>query len=190
MDRAKLGRNYGQPVQLYSKLQHPHICQVLEVFDSQHFVMVCEIIDGLNLSNFMKCNGLAHQESQQVMYQLSAAMSYMHGEGVCHRNISLDNVMLVSGPTCNVKLIDFANAGPSVRPLTRKMPTPTPYFLAPELFNATVEYYGAQVDVWAAGVVLHVLLTGKFPFTSEKVRCRALAWPALLQQHTHMSTIS
>ena len=39
IERAKLGRNYGQPVQLYSKLQHPHICQLLEVFDSTHFVM-------------------------------------------------------------------------------------------------------------------------------------------------------
>ena len=39
VERAKLGRNYAQPVHLYGKLQHPHICQQLEVFDSQHFVM-------------------------------------------------------------------------------------------------------------------------------------------------------
>jgi len=178
VDRAKLGRNYAQPVNLYSKLQHPHICQLLEVFDSQHFVMVCEIVDGMSLTDFMKNNGLAANESQQVMHQLSSAVAYMHSEGVCHRHLSLDNVMLAAGPTCNVKVIDFGNAGPTLRPLTRKMQTQHPLFSAPELFESTVEYFGAQTDVWAMGVILHVLLIGKFPFTTEKeIREKPLTLP-------------
>lgn len=181
VDRQRLGRNYAQPVHLYSKLSHPHICQLLEVFDSAHFVMVCEIIDGLTLTDFMKHNGLAVSETQQVFHQLAAAVAHMHSEGVCHRNLCLDNVMLAAGATCNVKVIDFACAGPTLRALTRKMATATALYSAPELLGTTVEYYGAQTDVWALGVILHVLLTGKFPFTSEKaIREGSLSLPASL----------
>eukprot|EP00966_Prymnesium_polylepis_P169010 3907792-Prymnesium_polylepis.1 len=131
VERARLGRNYAQPVHLYSKLQHPHICQLLEVFDSQHFLMVTEIIDGLTLTDFSAQVGLAPTETQQVFHQLAAAVAYMHSEGVCHRNICLDNVMLAAGPVCNAKLIDFACAGPTLRALTRKMGSPNVLYLAP-----------------------------------------------------------
>uniref|UniRef100_A0A7S3BDE7 Protein kinase domain-containing protein n=1 Tax=Haptolina ericina TaxID=156174 RepID=A0A7S3BDE7_9EUKA len=91
----------------------------------------------------------------------------MHNNGVCHRDLSLDNILLAAGPRCNIKLVDFDTCGPTGRPLTRKIERPSPIYLAPELLAASPEYQGAQTDIWALGVICHVLLTGKFPFVDE-----------------------
>jgi len=166
-DRVRLNRNYAQSIALYSKLHHPHICECLEVFDGNKVIVVMEAIDGVHLSEFMEKNGLSPSESQQVMYQLASAMAYMHSNGVCHRNLSLDNVLLARGPRCDVKVIDLGACGPSSRALTRKIERSTVVYTAPELFNTPLEYLGAQTDVWSLGVMMYVLLTGKFPFVSE-----------------------
>ena len=148
---------------LHRKLEHDHIIRLHEVFDSERFVQVLEWVPGITLDQFMQTYGCGPEEAQQIVQQLVSAVAYMHADGVCHRDIRLSNVMLRQGPTCCVKLIDFGSCGPADKLLSRRVPC-NPLYAPPELMPAAdpaLEYSGKAADVWALGIVLHVLLTGE-----------------------------
>jgi len=158
---------------LHAQLEHEHIVRLHEVFDSQRLVHVLEWVPGLTLDEFMRSHGCGPAEAQQILQQLVGAVAHMHAVGVCHRDLRLANVMLRAGPRCCVKLIDLGSCGPADKLLSRKVNV-VPVYAAPELFpgggrgGPAVEYSGKAIDVWALGVMAHVLLTGTYPFTSEQ----------------------
>ena len=133
-------------VEKYAKLDHPHICQLYESFDSLRLLLVLEPFDGLPLSEFMAHVGCTHGEAQQIMRQTCAAIRHAHAAGVCHRDLRLESIMLRQGASCCVKVVDWACCGGVARPLSRRIP-PSP-FCPPEARGAA-EYDGRLVDVWA-----------------------------------------
>ena len=91
-ERSRLSRNYAQSIGLYSKLHHPHICELLEVFDSSRVVQVMEAIDGIHLTTFMGKHGITTSESQQVCPQ----------DGMCRHDMELTDECRRAGhaPAC------------------------------------------------------------------------------------------
>ena len=154
----------GAAVEKYAKLNHPHICQLYESFDSLRLLLVLEAVEGVSLSEFMVHVGCTPPEAQQIMRQTCAAIRYAHRAGVCHRDLRLENVMLQQGAQCCVKVIDWSQCGGVLKPLTRRLPLSP--FCPPEA-RGPGEYDGMLVDVWALGVLLHVLLLGRHPFEGE-----------------------
>lgn len=89
-------------------------------------------------------------------------MDYLHSQGVAHRDIKLDNI-LIEEKINAVKIIDFGFSvlcNPSQK---LKIFCGTPSYMSPEL-TMKREYDGRAVDMWALGVLLFVMLTGTFPF--------------------------
>ena len=154
----------GAAVEKYAKLNHPHICQLYESFDSLRLLLVLEAVEGVSLSEFMVHVGCTPPEAQQIMRQTCAAIRYAHRAGVCHRDLRLENVMLQQGAQCCVKVIDWSQCGGVLKPLTRRLSLSP--FCPPEA-RGPGEYDGMLVDVWALGVLLHVLLLGRHPFEGE-----------------------
>lgn len=164
-------------VKYYSKLNHPHIARCLDVFDTERLVFVLEAVDGMCLDDYLSHFGMAEAEAREVMQQLLHAVKHCHENGIAHRNISLRHVMLHTGAKCCVKLLDFASCGPVDKKLSKRVGNPL--FAAPEMFKG--EYVGRQTDLWALGVVLHVMLCGAFPFTTEeKIKAGKLKLPSHL----------
>jgi serine/threonine protein kinase len=102
--------------------------------------------------------------------QLLAGLSYLHTNGIVHRDIKPENILLTSSG--NLKLIGFGTLGASILTVERRR-TIIP-FLSPEICelgtslllqkNAILSF---AADVWAAGVILYILLFGKLPFWSD-----------------------
>ena len=84
----------------------------------------------------------------------------MHARGIAHRDLKLDNILL---NVDKVKIIDFGFAAFCKEGEKLKIFCGTPSYMAPELVRKA-EYDGRQVDMWALGVLLFVMLTGTFPF--------------------------
>ena len=93
------------------------------------------------------------------MRQLVGALSYLHQRAIAHRDIKLENVLL--DERCNVRLIDFGFAILSRGKL--RVPCGSPAYTAPEILLAH-EYDGQLADVWSLGVLIYVMLAGRFPF--------------------------
>lgn len=88
-------------------------------------------------------------------------INYMHSKNICHRDIKLENILI--DEFMSLKIIDFGFAVCS--PPERKLDSfcGTPSYMAPEIIQKK-EYFGQPTDVWSAGIVLYILICGRFPF--------------------------
>lgn len=104
-----------------------------------------------------------------VMRQIFSALHYLHNQGICHRDIKPENFLFSTNRNFEIRLVDFGLSKEFYKlneeeyyGMTTK--AGTPYFVAPEVLNCASESYGPKCDVWSAGVLLHLLLTGTVPF--------------------------
>ncbi|MEU4425950.1 serine/threonine-protein kinase [Actinoplanes sp. NPDC024001] len=150
-------------------LAHPNIAQVHDYgemeSDGQIFpYVVMEMVPGGTLLQRMAAGPVSPQFAMRVCAEIAAALAAAHAEGLVHRDIKPANVMLA--PT-GAKVVDFgiaaavaADPGPEV--------LGTPAYLAPERLAGDAVV--AASDVYALGVVLYLLLTGRSPWTAENTR--------------------
>jgi hypothetical protein len=99
---------------------------------------------------------------------MGASVEHLHSRGVIHRDVKGDNYLMdrrdMTDPGCKVVLTDFGTAC-HVEPGERlNAAVGTKIFWAPEFFDKN---YGTKVDVWAIGVIMYGLVTGRFPFRDE-----------------------
>ena len=125
-------------------------------------------LDGYNLDEAVSQGVLGDVPSRlRVIEQLCAGLAYAHGRGVIHRDIKPSNIHLL--PDGTVKVLDFGIAwleGGTF--ITEKgVVLGTPSYMAPEQFTPTPIDH--RVDMWAVGVILYELLSGRRPFEAKTV---------------------
>jgi serine/threonine-protein kinase SRK2 len=100
--------------------------------------------------------------------QLLAGISYVHSQAMAHRDLKLENALLMdSGPRPRLAICDFGyTKSETLHSAFHTGNVGTPSYLAPELLTLRQgdNYDGKAVDAWAAGVVLYVMLVGGYPF--------------------------
>jgi serine/threonine protein kinase len=153
---------------------NPGVVQVHAVYEDGSWTrMVMDLCTGPDLVDWVRLRGGApvpEPEAAAVAAQLAEALALCHRRGVAHRDVKPDNVLL-DVPDCGAgpvraRLADFGSAawvggGESARGLVG-----TPHYVAPEVVAGGE--YGEKADVWSAGVVLYVLLTGgAHPFNGD-----------------------
>ncbi|EQB79075.1 glycogen synthase kinase-3 alpha [Camelus ferus] len=99
------------------------------------------------------------------MYQLFRSLAYIHSQGVCHRDIKPQN-LLVDPDTAVLKLCDFGSAKQLVRGEPNVSYICSRYYRAPELIFGATDYT-SSIDVWSAGCVLAELLLGQPIFPGD-----------------------
>ncbi|CAL5013041.1 unnamed protein product [Urochloa decumbens] len=146
---------------------HPGVVTLRAVFeDADAFYLVMELCRGGRLLDEVAREGrLSERRAANVIRELMAVLEYCHEMGVVHRDIKPDNVLLTKAG--RLKLADFglamrvADAGQKLTGVAG-----SPAYMAPEVLLGN---YSHKVDIWAAGVVLHVLLMGTLPFQGNNV---------------------
>jgi serine/threonine protein kinase len=150
---------------------NPGVVQVHAVYEDGTWTrMVMDLCTGPDLVDWVRLRGGApvpEPEAAAVAAQLAEALALCHRRGVAHRDVKPDNVLLdASDGPVRARLADFGSAawvggGESARGLVG-----TPHYVAPEVVAGGE--YGEKADVWSAGVVLYVLLTGgAHPFNGD-----------------------
>lgn len=110
-------------------------------------------------------NRMSEQEAINYMRQVCEGLQHMHENNIVHLDLKPENIMFTTKKSNDVKLIDFGLAA-KVNPRDIiKISTGTPEFAAPEIVDQ--EPIGFYTDMWAAGVLSYVLLSGLSPFGAD-----------------------
>uniref|UniRef100_A0A8D2BAA7 non-specific serine/threonine protein kinase n=1 Tax=Sciurus vulgaris TaxID=55149 RepID=A0A8D2BAA7_SCIVU len=143
-------------------LSHPHVIQLFQVIETvQNVYIVMEYAGGGELSHHIQAGGMQEEEARRLFRQIARAVGYCHKNGVVHRDLKVENIMLDARG--NIKLIDFGLSTKFISGLKLNRFWGTLTYLAPEI-ALQQEYEGPPVDVWSLGVILYFMLTGKCPF--------------------------
>lgn len=150
-----------------ARLTHPGLVGVYDQgLDGETSYLTMEYVDGVNLRRHLAERGsLSVGETLQVAEQVLDALAAAHRAGLVHRDIKPENVLMASDG--RVKLADFglARAVTEVTSTTTGTVFGTVAYLAPELVVRGES--DVRTDVYAAGVLLYEMLTGRQPFTGE-----------------------
>ena len=154
-------RRLENEIRVLQRIRHPYIVRLYEVFESPKRIHLCmeHVSHGTLHRHLTQHKRLPEGEVRRLVRQLVGALAYLHARSIAHRDIKLENVLL--DEWCNCKLIDFGFAILSRGKL--RVPCGSPAYTAPEILLAH-EYDGQLADVWSLGVLIYVMLAGRFPF--------------------------
>jgi serine/threonine protein kinase len=162
-------------------VRHPN---VIEVFDLQPGTgsadalayMAFEFLDGAReLSELIKGRELGPPQAAWILDQVLSALELAHASGVVHRDLKPQNIMIESGPDLRAKILDFgiakmkaADENASVNQITMAgQVMGTAYYMSPE--QAMGKEIDGRTDLYACGVMLYLMLSGRLPFKSKSI---------------------
>lgn len=161
-------RRFTREAQAMLSLSHKNIVSIYDVGSegSDHY-LVLEYIDGCTLRDYMDKNGaLKPNIAVKVACEVLDGLSHAHSNGLVHRDVKPQNVMISSKH--EIKLADFGIAkfaGSSTRTYEGGEALGSVYYISPE--QARGDSVDAQTDIYSLGVMLYEMLTGKPPFSGE-----------------------
>ena len=152
----------SKEVELLMKQDHPNIVRFYERYeDNDYFHIVMEFCPGGTLIDKIVDKGIIDENvTAKYMWEIFTAISHLHKIGICHRDLKAENFQLDNDG--NLKLIDFGLAKNFVDTNTKFHDVVgSPLYVAPEIIFDNYDY---RCDIWSAGVIMFILLTGKPPF--------------------------
>jgi len=161
-----LGR-FQQEARLIAHLEHPHILPVYDSGESSHMpYLVMRYLEAGTLKDRLTAGALSRDEIDRLFTQLADALAYAHENGVIHRDMKPSNVML--DKRGDIFLTDFGIA---------KLVEGSPQFTATGAVTGTPDYMSPEqaqggkvdqrTDIYALGVILYEMLTGRVPYEAE-----------------------
>ncbi len=150
------------------KIAHPNIIEILdqgETADGSMY-LVMELLEGQTLAELMERGKVPVERTLPILIQVARALARAHDLEVIHRDLKPENIYLAEGPDGSevVKLLDFgiARSMQDARLTGSGEVFGTPQYMAPERIMSTEA--GPAADLYAIGVMMFEMLTGKLPF--------------------------
>jgi serine/threonine protein kinase/Tol biopolymer transport system component len=157
-------RRFLREARAASALEHPNICTIYEVGEAEdgRLFIAMSLCEGESLKEKLERGPLPPEEAVRLAAGIAAGLAAAHARGVVHRDVKPGNVMIL--PDGQVKLVDFgiAKLAEETRLTRAGSVVGTASYLSPEQFRG--EPADHRADVWALGVLLYEMLTGRLPF--------------------------
>jgi serine/threonine protein kinase/Tol biopolymer transport system component len=180
-DRPELRERFEREAKTIASLNHPHICTLYDVgHQNGADYLVMEHIEGETLAQRLTKGALPLQQTLQYAIEIADALDKAHRKGITHRDLKPGNIMLTKAGT---KLLDFglAKLAQDAAPVTPESQTPTMkgaitaqgtilgtlQYMAPEQVEGKLDHIDARTDIFAFGVVVYEMATGKKAFEGK-----------------------
>ena len=160
---------FEREINILIKTDHPHIIKLYEIFESQRSLYLImeeckggEVFDKI-IEHIQSKQMYSEKDAANMFQQVMSSIEYCHNKGICHRDLKPENLLYLNAGNEKdnpIKVIDF---GLSQIFIDRKLKTKvgTAYYVAPEILKGD---YTEKCDIWSAGVILYIFLSGDPPF--------------------------
>ena len=161
----ELRQRFYREGQTAGKLNHPNIVTVYEVGEDLGMsFIVMEFVEGQTLTQWMKAHRASIGQVKYLVSNAAMALQHAHDNGIFHRDVKPDNIMV--GNAGLVKVMDFGIARAVDSTLTKTGSVMgTPAYMSPE--QASGVKIDGRSDIFSLGVILYELLTGRRPFAGD-----------------------
>jgi serine/threonine protein kinase len=168
---------FSREAKAASRISHPHAVSVTDFGEAENGVvfLVMEYLDGRTLKDIIRSEGaMPLDRAAEITRQVSGALDAAHQQGVVHRDLKSDNIMLSQTNGGDwAKVLDFGIAkiqqveGARDHDITApNLVIGTPQYMSPEQCSQTSPI-DARSDVYSLGVIIYEMLSGRVPFTGE-----------------------
>ncbi len=173
----KIVARFSREARAASRISHPHALSVTDFGEAESGVvfLVMEFLSGRTLKEVIRQDGpLPFARVVEIMRQVGGALESAHVEGVIHRDLKSDNIMLVNANGADyAKVLDFGIAkikeplgGHDPGLTSPDLVVGTPQYMSPEQCSQLSEI-DARSDIYSLGVILFEMLTGRLPFRGD-----------------------
>lgn len=161
-------RRFQREVNAYQKLNHPNIVRVIswremDASEEPPYIIL-ELVPGQTLGRAIPPGGMNWKKARPLLEQIFAAVGFAHGQGVVHRDLKPDNIMVDRG---RIKVMDFglARSHDASQLTATGTVLGTPAYMAPEQLSQSSA--DPAVDQYALGAVAYRVLSGRLPHESD-----------------------
>lgn len=170
-------RRFEREARAAVKIKSEHVARVTDVgtLDTGAPYMVMEFLNGMDLGDYLERTGpLPFHEAADYLLQACEAIAEAHALGIVHRDLKPANLFRIirSDGTPSIKVLDFGiskvtNGSDAAMTQTTSM-MGSPYYMSPEQMTSA-KSVDERTDIWALGIILHELLSGKVPYQGETI---------------------
>ena len=167
-------KRFNREAKAVTSLSHPNIVSIYDVEnEGEFYYLILEYVEGMTLKDYMVKNPCIPIETiVHIAKQIAAGLSHAHQNGIIHRDIKPQNILMNENLTCKITDFGIARAyGDTTLTQTNQM-LGTVYYLSPEQARGNVAT--AQSDIYSLGILIFEMITGQIPFKGESAVAIAL----------------
>ena len=160
-------KRFNREANAVTSLYHKNIVSIYDVQNEGNFYyLILEYVEGQTLKDYMSENpNIPIEKAINIMTQIASGLSEAHKNGIIHRDIKPQNILMTKDLTCKITDFGISRAyGDTTLTQTNQM-LGTVYYLSPEQARGNVAT--AQSDIYSFGILMFELITGRIPFKGE-----------------------
>ena len=154
-------------IKIMRAVEHVRILKLMELYEGEsHIYLLQKLCKGSNLLDHLIEKGYQPElKSLTILMQILEGLSYLHNNNIIHRDMKPDNILFQNNKSIDIVIVDlgFATYLDEYDKLFSKCGTPG--YIAPEILEN--KEYGFKVDIFSAGVIFYMTLTGRMPFSGN-----------------------
>ncbi|MCJ1236137.1 hypothetical protein MMC14_004114 [Varicellaria rhodocarpa] len=173
-DKEKIKELVGsldQEIDTMQHLEHPNIVQYLGCERREYAISIfLEYIPGGSIGSCLRKHGKFEEGVvSSLTRQTLAGLAYLHTEGILHRDLKADNILLDTDGTCKISDFGISKRSDNIygNDITNNMQGSV-FWMAPEVVRSQGQGYSAKVDIWSLGCVVLEMFAGRRPWSKEE----------------------